>query len=199
MVPIFTNEQLRELIKGNCIGTTFPYDTKNEAEIEAHIRRLYYRIKRIPNMICEAEWDHFGSGYASFVEFFCYEKEDVKRTTTSYGMEEVEIEGVLINISRLAPVAIFGDDERSKTLRIETGEVIGGCRSSIMGGYALKEVDDQFQPMIRELSKALAEFDYDVLANEYLNQALPFKAKIPTLYSEAREYTIADAIFYWED
>lgn len=199
MVLIFTDEQLKELINGNPIGIIFPYDTKNEVEIEAHIRRLYYRIKRIPNIICEAEWDHFGSGYASFVEFFCYEMEHVKRVTTPYGIEEVEIEGVLVNISRLAPVAIFGDDERSKTIRIETGEEIGGCGGSIMGGYQLENVKDRFQPMIRHLTNALAEFNYDVLPIELLNQTLPFKAKIPTIYSEPREYSIADAIFYWED
>lgn len=134
MFHIFTNKQLQELIHGKIIGTIFPYDTKSDEEIEAHIRRLLYRIKRIPNLICEVEWDHFGSGYASFVEVFCYEREHVKRIATAYGIEELEIEGVLINISRLAPVAIFGDDERSKTIRIETGEVIGGCRGSIMGG-----------------------------------------------------------------
>lgn len=71
---MFSNEQLQDLIEGKIVGKKFPYDTINEQEIEGHIRRLFHRINRIPNLVCEAEWNHFGSGYASFVEFFVTEK-----------------------------------------------------------------------------------------------------------------------------
>lgn len=34
---MFSNNQLKDLIEGKVIGTTFPYDTNDEQEIEAHI------------------------------------------------------------------------------------------------------------------------------------------------------------------
>lgn len=196
---MFTNKELQDLIDGKIIGSSFPYDTNDEAEIEAHIRRLLYRIKRIPNLRCEAEWHHFGSGYASFIEFFCYEKGNVTITDRPYNIQEIDIEGVLMNISRLAPLVIMGEDERNRMIRTNTEEEIGGCRGSIMGNRQLVHVDEQFQPMIRELKIALEEFGYEILPIEEMNKPLPFQTKIPTLYSEPQEYTIADAIFYWED
>ena len=91
--------------KGEIIGESYPYDTKDGKEVEAYIKQLYYRMKRIPNMLCEAEFDHFGSCYASFVEFFCYRREDVRiiKKKEKYGILEYEIKGILINVSHLSP------------------------------------------------------------------------------------------------
>lgn len=92
--------------------------TQKMKKIEAYIKQLYYRIKRISNIVCEAEWDHFDSGYASFLDFFCYRKEDVveNREKEKYGILELVKTGVIINISRPAPVFILGQDERYETL-----------------------------------------------------------------------------------
>lgn len=196
---MFSNEQLQDLIEGKIVGNTFPYDTNNEQEIEAHIRRLFYRINHIPNLVCEAEWNHFGSGYASFVEFFCYRKEDIEVVKEKYGIREIKTEGIIIDICRLAPVAIMGEDDRYKTIRIETNEVIGGGYSSLLGRSNPFYLNDQFQYIARKLKEALQEFNYALLENEVINQPLPFETKIPTIYREPRDYLIMDAIFYWED
>ena len=89
---MYSREQLQCFIDGEIIGESYPYDTGNEEEIKTYIKQLYYRIRRIPNIICEAEFDHFGSGYASFVEFFCYRKEDivVVKDKEKYGILEYE-------------------------------------------------------------------------------------------------------------
>lgn len=131
---MFSKEQLQALIDGEIVGNEFPYDTKNEHEVEAHIRRLFYRINRIPNIVCEAEWNHFGSGYASFVEFFCYQKDDVLIVEEKYGLREIKTEGIILDICRLAPVAIMGEDDRYKTIRIETNEDVGGAYGSLLDG-----------------------------------------------------------------
>lgn len=75
---MYSHEQLKSFIKGEIIGESYPYGTKDEKKMEAYIKQLYNRVKRIPNMLCEAEFDHFGSGYASFIEFFCYRQEDIR-------------------------------------------------------------------------------------------------------------------------
>lgn len=196
---MFSNEQLQDLIDGKIIGDKFPYDTNNEQEIEAHIRRLLYRINRIPNLVCEAEWNHFGSGYASFVEFFCFQKEDRVVVEEKHGHREIKTNGIILDISRLAPVAIMGEDERYKTIRIETNEEIGGGYGSLLGGPKLVGVSERYQALGEQLKQALEEFDIEVLEPEDLNHLVPFKTKIPTIYRESRDYTVADAIFYWED
>ena len=196
---MFSNEQLQDLIEGKIVGNKFPYDTNNEQEIEAHIRRLFHRINRIPNLVCEAEWNHFGSGYASFVEFFCYRKEDVIVVEEKYGRREIKTDGIIIDICRLAPVAIMGEDDRYKTIRIETNEVVGGAYGSLLGGPNPLDLSEKFQTIAEKLKQALKEFDYELLEAEKINQPLSFQTKIPTIYREPREYLVMDAIFYWED
>lgn len=198
---MITNEQLKSLIEGKIIGDKFPYNTKSEDEILVHMKRLYHRIYRIPNLVVEAEWNHFGSGYASFVEFFCYRKEDMMIEDDQYGNRVKEVDGILLDICRLAPVAIMGEDTRYKSYRIEPyGErEVGGGHGTLLSGPQCLFVSENPHPVAREIRIALEEFDYKLLEAEELNQPLPFKTKIPTLYREPKEYLVMDAIFYWED
>lgn len=196
---MFSDEQLQAMIDGKIVGEKFPYDTNDGREIEAHIRRLFHRINRIPNVVCEAEWDHFGSGYASFVEFFCYQKEDLIVLDEKHGHREIKMHGLIVDICRLAPVAIMGDDERYKTIHIESNEYRGGAYGSLLGGAKLIGVSKRFQTFGEQLKQVLEEFDFEVVEPEEMNQLLSFKTKIPTIYRESRDYTVADAVFYWED
>lgn len=196
---MFSDEQLQAMIDGKIIGEKFPYDTIDEREVEAHIRRLFHRINRIPNVVCEAEWNHFGSGYASFVEFFCYQKQDLVVLEEKHGHREIKMNGLIVDISRLASVAIMGDDERYKTIHIETNEYRGGAYGSLLGGPKLIEVSERFQTFGEQLKQVLEEFDFKVLEPEEMNQLLSFKTNIPTIYRQSRDYTVADAVFYWED
>lgn len=196
---MFSNEELQRLIEGETVGNKFPYDTNSEQEIEAYIRQLFHRINRIPNLICEAEWNHFGSGYASFIEFFCYQEGDVTVVEEKYGRREIKTHGIIIDICRLAPVAIMGEDERYKTIRIETNEVVGGAYGSLLGSPELLDLSDKFQTVAEKLKQVLKEFDYEILETEKMNQPLSFQTKIPTIYREPRDYLVVDAIFYWED
>ncbi|WP_143561084.1 hypothetical protein [Sporosarcina sp. P3] len=196
---IFTDQQLRMLIEGKVIGDSFPYDRSDEEETLAHINRLFYRINRIYNVVCEAEWNHFGSGYASFVEFFCYWKKDCIVVEEINGMREIEIRGILLDISRLAPVAIMGEDVRYKTIRIETNEEVTSGHGSILDAPISLIVGRELKTLAAELQNALEEFDYKRLTANEMSTPLSFKTKIPTTYRNEHQYLVLDAIFYWED
>lgn len=195
----FSNEQLQTLIAGKIIGDAYPYDTNDEKEIVAHINRLFHRINRIPNVVCEAEWNHFGSGYASFIEFFCYEKEDCVIVDEHHGIQEIETKGLIVDISRLAPVAIMGEDMRYKKVHLETNNLISGAYGSIIDRPDSLRINERFQNTRAELEKALKEFNYELLEAAELNRPLAFQTSIPTIYRNARQYLVIDAIFYWED
>lgn len=77
---MFSNDELRGFIRGEILGDVFPYHTNDHQEVEKHLERLFYRIKRIHGVECEADFDHYGSGYASFVEFFLPQKNRYKGT-----------------------------------------------------------------------------------------------------------------------
>ncbi|MCM3761945.1 hypothetical protein M3212_14310 [Alkalihalobacillus oceani] len=196
---MFSKEQLQALIEGEILGETYPYDTKNEQEIEAHIRGLFYRINRIPHLVCEAEWNHFGSGYASFVEFFCYRKEDSTVVEEKYGVQEVKTNGMIIDICRLAPVAIIGEDDRYKKIKVETNEEVGGAYGTLLDGTNRFVCSEKFQRTEEQLKQSLKEFQYELLETEELTQPLSVQTKIPTIYRKPNQYLVMDAIFYWED
>lgn len=196
---MFSNDELQKLIAGEIIGDIYPYDTNDETEIEAHIKRLFHRINRIPNVVCDAEWYHFGSGYASFIEFFCYQQKDRIVVEEKYGMREIETKGIIIDISRLAPVAIMGEDDRYMKLHIETNKEVSGGHGSIIDHPNSLHVGERLQTIRKELEKALKEFNYELLKAEEIEQPLSFQTTIPTIYRSARQYLVMDAIFYWED
>lgn len=195
---MFSNKELQDLIARKAVGNRFPYDTENQQEIDAHIRRFFYRLNRIPNLICEAEWNHFGSGYASFVEIFCYIKEGLI-VEEKYGMREENIEGIIIDICRLAPVAIMGMDERFHKIRIETNEKVSGASGCLLDGPHRLYVNEKYQEVADKIGFALQEFDIELLSAATLNELLPFRAKIDTIHRNPNDYLIMDAIFYWED
>ncbi|MEW9110084.1 MAG: hypothetical protein AB2374_12105 [Cytobacillus gottheilii] len=196
---MFSDNQLRDLIAGKIIGDIFPYVTKDEKEIKEHIRRLYYRIKRIHHVECEAEWDHFGSGYASFVEFFCYSKDEVKTIHESNGIREEEVKGIIIDISTLAPVAIMGEDVRYRNISTETNERVGWSCGTLLDGLNSLSVNEEYQSVGAQLKQALIEYDYEILHAREMKRFLLFQAKIPTIYRNRGNYFVMDAIFYWED
>lgn len=196
---MFSNEELQQMIDGKSIGHQYPYNTNNEQEIEAHIRRLFYRLIRIPNLIIEAEWDHFGSGYASFVELFCYQKENVLIVKKINDMQKLEIHGIIIDVCRLAPVVIMGEDERFKTIDMITNKEISGGYGTLLDGPIRLHLSEKLLPLERELKLALDEFKYEVLDENTVSQPLSFQTNIPTLYRASPAYKVMDALFYWED
>ncbi|MFD1607068.1 hypothetical protein [Oceanobacillus luteolus] len=196
---MFTKEELKQVISGEAIGHVFPYHTNNPQEIEAHIRRLFYHLKRIPNLIIEAEWDHFGSGYASFVELYCYRKEDVTVLEEWRDIQEIQINGMIINVCRLAPVVIMGEDERSRKYRKSTGEVLSGGSGTLLDGLHRLQLTEKFKCLEQQIIQTLEEFDYQVLDQKVAELPLDFRTSIATLYRDSREYKVMDALFYWED
>ncbi|WP_405099692.1 hypothetical protein [Oceanobacillus sp. FSL H7-0719] len=196
---MFSDDQLQDAIEGKAVGDYYPYNTNNEREIEAHIRRMLYRLKRIPNLIVDAEWEHFGSGYASFVEFFCYRKEDITVIEEKNGERELEIRGIIIDVCRLAPVTIMGEDERMRIINIAVNEEVGGAYSSLLDDPRRLKISERFHTVERQLKQALEEFEYVILDEETVNKPLSFKTKIPTIYRESYGYKVLDALFYWED
>nr|WP_146139665.1 hypothetical protein [Lysinibacillus timonensis] len=51
-----------------------------------------------------------------------------------YGRREIRTEGLIIDFCRIAPVAIMDEDDRYKTIRIDTNEVVGGAYGTLLSG-----------------------------------------------------------------
>lgn len=199
MIDLFSNAQLQKLIAGQIIGSEYPYASHEEQEIVTHINRLFHRINRLPHLVCEADWNHFGSGYASFIEFYCYTKEDCVIVEEQDGIQEIQSTGIIIDISRLAPVAIMGEDIRTKSIQIETQVEVSSVQGSIIDNPHSFQINEHLQVVREKLLAVLTEFNYQLLTLEEVNQPLAFQASISTIYRRPRHYLVLDVIFYWED
>ncbi|MCI2256171.1 hypothetical protein L2D08_17625 [Domibacillus sp. PGB-M46] len=203
----FRKSQLRKMIKGKPLFKEFPNQLNSKEEVERNIHRLFDQLNESDQFICDGEFNHYGSGYASFVEFFCVKKDGSAVLSESYhekdSVTSLDLEGVVVYVSRLAPLAVFGMDNRLKYIQEEDGEKLEMYSgTSYLGVDKINHVPEKFEHVVEEIRNRLFEAGYLIGDQTYLKQPLPFKAAIPTILTMpdfGEEYTIFDAIFYWSD
>lgn len=193
---MFTNEQLKRLIQGEVIGEIFPYNTTDEQSIFSYLKRIKAELEKSRKIRCEQEPLHFGSGYASYMRWFVYEKSTVIQTQLGNGVVQEDKEGLIVQISMLAPVVLIGTGNKSDNYL--EGKWLSG------GGTFLATPQELLIPahlneLYEGLQRLFMKYHYAVLRKEDVEKPLPFKANIATIFREPREYLIWDAIFYWED
>ncbi|WPK13299.1 hypothetical protein R6U77_06390 [Lysinibacillus louembei] len=193
---MFTNEQLKQLIQGEVIGEIFPYNTTDEQSIFSYLKRIKAELEKSRKIVCEQEPLHFGSGYASYMRWFVYEKSTVIQTQLGNGVVQEDKEGLIVQISMLAPVVLIGTGNKSDNY-------LEGKWLSSGGTFLATPQELLIPPHLNELYEGLQrlfmKYNYTILHKEDVEKPLPFKANIATIFREPREYLIWDAIFYWED
>ena len=194
---VFTDEQLQSLINGKMVGERYPYDTNDEQAVLNYLKRVQADFDRMPNIQCEPDRLHFGSGYASYVEWFIYRKDEVSEREEN-GLRNVEKEGLMVDISLLSPVILIGTGFKSDSIHIETGEKVSGAKSFFSDVVNL-EIPEKYTELISIIERTFMKYHYTILRKEDVIPRLPFQADIPTLHREPHQYLIWDAIFYWED
>lgn len=183
---LFTNEQLRDLVAGRPIGSDWPYSGGSKADIEKHLRHAVAMLRSTGVLEVDADFNHYGSGYASYVHVFG-EKTNGQSRTRRGGTNWID--GIAVYLSRLTPFAIYGKERRTR-------HTSGGSRAYVDadGVYSLP-VGDWLQ-QAETIQKVLQEIGFVFPSREELLERLPFDLKIPTVLGDKHVY---DAIFYWED
>lgn len=194
---MFTDKQLHQLIDGEMIGEIYPYNTGEEGQVRAYLKRMQAEFRKHPGITCKPEPEHFGSGYASYVAWFCFDERDVNVSENAY-TREVEREGLWLNISTLAPVVVIGTGVCNDTYAMKDGRWLNGGNSMLDQPTELV-IPVRFQELYQMLVQLVMKYHYTVLLKEELERPLPFKANIPTVFREPREYLVWDTVFYWED
>lgn len=192
---MFSNEELKVLIAGEIIGANYPYSSRNELEVEHYLKRILAELKREKIQVIEG-LAHFGSGYASYFEWCCYGEEHVTVNENEH-TRTVEIEGLAVAISRLAPVVLIGRMNRSDTFA-KDGKSLNGGRS-FFSQISDLHIEPAFIPLVQRLERLFMKYQYTILRTEDVSRPLPFQADIPTILRDKRDYLVWDAIFYWED
>jgi hypothetical protein len=175
---IFSDDDLKSLIEYKPIASGM-----------TDLGRVVRGLKRSHLIDVEADFDHYGSGTASYVDVFCWKrsgKSTVRKGDVDY------IDGIAVYLSRLAPVAAYGPMLRTQhatggSSSYLTAEVIGECPAG--------HWDEELEEIKTKLTRY---YGITLLYREDLIKKLPFKAKIPTCFKK-KGYQIFDAIFYYDD
>lgn len=193
---MFTNDQLQAMIRGEIIGDIYPYSSRDAEEITNYLKQIKAELARNKMHLIEEE-KHFGSGYASYRQWFCYLDEHIEFEDKKFTRDE-RIESLGILISSLAPVIVIAESSSFRTLHKETNTYRNN------GGTLISEpsqliVTSKFLPLYNKLERIFMKYHFTVLKKEDLDELLPFDVTIPTIFRKRGQYLTWDAVFYWED
>jgi hypothetical protein len=183
---ILPEHDLRAIIAGTPVGETPPYSTRDPKQIEDFLHKVANQLGRSPLLEVDADFNHYGSGYASYVHVFCT-KAKGRATTHKDGVDHID--GITVYLGRLARFAAYGAESRTK-------HHTGGSASFLDVRNLGTTPPGDWSAALDEIRETLSRNGFTVATTEEYGELLPFQAKIPTIFGDTHVF---DAIFYWED
>ncbi|MEL0577573.1 hypothetical protein AACK17_03315 [Pectobacterium punjabense] len=191
--PLLSSHEITRLLLhpvSQCISDEYPWVSNDETLIDKHFKGVCAQVMRLTNTQSRIEWNHYGSGYASFVDAWFYKNTpdfDVKRPLRC-GEEHT---GLTVLLSRLSPYFVFMESEKNWHAR-------GGSQAL----PELEMLDRLETPAVIALSQQVqSELEKCGLIRAYkvqLTARLPTGTRVPTVLTD-RGFTQFDALFHWED
>ncbi|WP_144636573.1 hypothetical protein [Bordetella genomosp. 13] len=189
-----SNDQIEALLRGGPASDRHPWAARDDDAVDAYYRRLCPRIERETGALSRIEWDHYGSGYASFVDAWFYRDEPGFRLPPfkRFSMrKEARYTGLAVLLCRLAPVYVFLEGEKSWHGRGGSGYLPSGGGVDGLKTEAVQALAAQVQAVLR--AEGLTR-----LSRAELDVPLPSGAQVPTML-ENGACTRFDALFHWQD
>jgi hypothetical protein len=171
-----SNELLEKLIARKSVGGS-----------KSAIKNVLHDLEQSKQITVESD-DSYGSGYASYLDVFCFKKDGSSSRVTGLS---TTIEGIALYLCKLAPVAVMGAMTKTKSKN-------AGSSSFLRPDDLNKLPAGDWHSVVVEIKHKLEKQNIVLLEPKILKQVMPFEAKIPTILGDA-PYKIFDAFFYWED
>ncbi len=181
-----TQEEIELLLEQQPITDQWPWNTGDEDVVHPHIKDVVAEVRRKNRLLDQSEFDHYGSGYASFVDCWLYREDDAFRFAAGDCYW-----GMVVLFSTLSYYYVIGEGQK-------TWEKTSG--SSYLPD--LEMVDQLTHPAIQEIADNVCAVLDDRglvrLRADDLSTLLACDVSIPTILGDPpfREF---DALFYWED
>ena len=193
----FTEEFLRKMCAGNVIGDFSPFDSGKIKEVEEYLKKLVGHLSGNHKIVLKADFDSYGSGFASYVSIKVSKRDKSDTKITRNGNRITEwTDGLLLYISKLTPYWYLGASDW--TVNFEDEQWKGGS-GGFLSAESFNEIDQTFwHTEIRDIKKTFDEFRYNLLTEQELNKTLWFDIKIPTILA-SKPFQVFDCFFYWED
>lgn len=165
-----------------------PWSPHDDAGVEVELRRVVADLAGALHLECRAEFDHYGSGYASFVDVWFFRPDPSFRR--SAGTDHFT--GLVVLLSRLAPFYCFLEGEKAWASDASSSSYLP----------AFEAVDALATNAVITLSAQVEEWlghqGYIRLGKPALAGLLPAGVSVPTILTDG-PYREFDALFHWED
>jgi|GEM_PF-6912823 hypothetical protein len=177
---------IKSVVNGVPVGDFSPFSDSEVEACDAYAKKLCKKIEECYSLEVISELDSYGSGYASYFDLFV-----TKRDKSQYTQKEgyVEIKGISLYISRVAPVAVYGQGQRTRS---ENGGSYGFLDASAVGA----EPSGDWSAELDQIRNYLNIYKYSLLSRSEVNKTLWFDVFVPTILGSE---TVFDALFYWAD
>jgi hypothetical protein len=193
----FTETYLRNLIAEKVQGDFEPFQNGNIQEVEAHIKIMLGRLRDNKNIKIEADFDAYGSGFASYINVKITKRDRSDTVFSKNG--EVEIEdknGLILYISNLSPFWYFGGENWTENYL--KGIFQGGTMPFLRPENREKYDKKLWQDDVNHIINLFDEYRYRLLTETELEPYINFKTEIASIMAD-KPYQIFDCFFYWED
>ena len=193
----FSEAYLRSIVTDRVVGDFPPFTSGSREETDDYIRKIIARLATSSSMQFEADFNSYGSGFASYVEVRVSKKDGSDSITLALNQRVThETAGLVLYISRLTPYWFYGGSSWAKTY--DKGQLVGGG-STFLDADSQRLINQSiWQNDRRQLEAVLQEFRYSLLTPAELRQPAPADISIPTIVAE-EPYTGFDCFFYWQD
>ena len=187
-VPFFDDAEIAQLLAGKPVRGPLPFDPADVRSLQRFYAGLVERIERERGLLARVDWNHYGSGYASFVEAWFYPPDGSARQSRR-GEDHV---GLVVLFSRLSRFFVLGEDEKTWSN--------DGSGSGCLPNF--RSVDDITHPTIRPhvapVTALLTAAGLQRLHRQDLAALLPEACPVPTILTD-QPFRQFDALFHWED
>jgi hypothetical protein len=188
-MSVLNNSEIDSLLRGQPITDEWPWNISDEATIDRHYKDVLAEVCRRCAVLEKSEWNHYGSGYASYVDCWLYQETDEFRS----GPRD-HFHGLVILLSRLSHFYVIGEGEKSWHSHGGVSYMLG---FDLVDGVKTPAVARVVEPVCAVLDgRGLVR-----LRKNQLSDPLPPWTRIPgvlTILSDP-PYLHFDALFHWED
>ncbi|GAA4788898.1 hypothetical protein [Lysobacter hankyongensis] len=189
LIPFdITREIMEKSVQAQPLCEEEPFLSGDEAAVTGFYECMFAALRR-DGVDVLIEDDHHGSGYASYISAFLSRRGGVDEIDHPAHVETV---GLLLYVSRLAPIAVFGASSRTRNKR----------DSGTSSGFITTDNLDRLPPgdwsgLLRTLRIVLEAHGVELLPTAPLLAPAPDGIRIPTAFDGP--YAVFDTLFYWED
>lgn len=184
-----TPEIMRRSVAKQPFGAFEPFVSGPEAAVVSFYDGVIAALQALEGVCLIREEPHHGSGYASYVSVFLFPDDGTARIEAG---DHVLTTGLLLYLSRLAPLATFGASSMTRNKDDE-----GGSSGFIESHNAGTLPAEGWLEFLGAMEACLAHFHIELLYREPLLVPAPEGITIPTVFDPP--YFVFDTLFYWED